>query len=178
MLWSLAFERLGVVVGDLYFLDPGAAPGSEGAERGVRLELRMFERDEAPGSVYSATPIRVGRPIWRVDLLETVSSEPGSLDRAHHHPTFRDWEPGRRVFVEELSADPVGWLAGRLAAIESVLSDAEVDPDDLGPGDLEAMRAAGPMIVSEVERALKSVADGAAGLAPASDEDFVRSGWL
>ncbi len=178
MLWSLAFERIGVVVGDLYFLDPNAAPGSEGAERGVRLEVRMFERDEVPGSVYSATPIRVDRPVWRVDLLETVSSEPGSLDRAHHHPKFRGWEPGRRVFVEELSADPVGWLAERFDDIESVLSDAEVDLDDLAPGDLEALRDAGPTVVAEVERSLATVAAGLTGRAPEGDEDFVRSGWL
>ena len=110
VLWSMAFNQLGVVVSDIYFVDPRPRAGQDGAERGVRLELRVFERDDLVGSIYSSVPIRVGRPLWRVDLLESVASAPGSLDRAHHHPRLRDWEPGRRVFDEELSKDPVGWL--------------------------------------------------------------------
>lgn len=44
MLYAFGFERVGVVVGDLYFDNPRAARGQEGAEHGVRLELRMLER--------------------------------------------------------------------------------------------------------------------------------------
>jgi Trk K+ transport system NAD-binding subunit len=61
VLWSMAFNQLGVVVSDIYFVDPRPTPGQEGAERGVRLELRVFERDELVGSIYSAVPIRVAR---------------------------------------------------------------------------------------------------------------------
>src|SRR4029453_16168423 len=73
MLWSGGFSGIGIVVGDIYFVDPEPGPGQEGAERGVRLELRVFERDELRGSIYSSVPIRVGRPLWRVDLLESVT---------------------------------------------------------------------------------------------------------
>jgi len=178
VLWSMAFDRVGVVVSDLYFVDPNPGPGQEGAERGVRLELRAFARDELHGSIYSAVPIRVDRPLWRVDLLESVSSTPGSLDRAHHHPRFRGWEPGRRHFVEELTADPVVWLQGRFDDIESVLADAGVEADELGSGDVAALRAAGPMIVAAVEHLLGEVAAGRAGLEPAGAGAAVRASWL
>src|SRR5207249_1828308 len=109
------FESIGVVVSDLYFLDPHPGAGQEGAERGVRLEVRMLERGELRGSIYSARPIVVDRPIWRGDLLESVAGPYGSFDRTHHHPAFRGWEPGRRNFVDELSAEPLEWVAKRLS---------------------------------------------------------------
>jgi hypothetical protein len=178
MLWTLAFDRVGVVMSDLYFVDPALDQGEAGAERGVRLELRMFERDDLKGSVYSAVPIRVDRPIWRVDLLETAESEPGSLNRAHHHPRFEGWEPGRRVFVEELSASPLTWTRDRFAAIDGVLADARVDASDLGAGDVEGLRAAGPAVVAQLEHMLGEVAAGRAARAPAEHGDFVRQSWL
>jgi hypothetical protein len=178
MLWSVAFNRIGIVVGDIYFVDPEPGPGQEGAERGVRLELRVFERDELRGSIYSSMPIRVGRPLWRVDLLGSVASAPGSLDRAHHHPRFNGWEPGKRVFVDELSTNPVGWLRDRFAQIDDVLDHAGV-PESLASGDdVAAVTAAGPMVVAVVEQLLRDVAAGRAAQAPADASGPVRSGWL
>jgi hypothetical protein len=177
MLWSVAFDRLGVVVGDIYFVDPRPAEGQEGAERGVRLELRVFDREPLQGSIYSATPIKVDRPLWRVDLLESVESAPGSLDRAHHHPRFTGWEPGRRVFVEELSATPVGWLRTRLADAATVLTEAGEDPAAHAP-DIAALQAAGPLIAGTVEHLLAEVAAGRAGVAPDDAGDAVRASWL
>ena len=46
MLYVLGFTRLGVVLSDLYFADPYPEPGQEGAERGVRLEVRYMELAE------------------------------------------------------------------------------------------------------------------------------------
>jgi len=106
VLYVFGFESIGVVVSDLYFVDPNPGPGQEGAERGVRLEVRMLDRGELRGSIYSAQPIAVGRPIWRGDLLESVAGTPGSHDRTHHHPRFTGWEPGHRRFVEELVGRP------------------------------------------------------------------------
>ena len=177
VLWSMAFDRIGVVVSDLYFVDPNLDQDG-GAERGVRLELRLFERDELKGSVYSGVPIRIDRPVWRVDLLECVASPRGSLDRAHHHPRFRGWEPGMRVFVEELSADPVGWLGKRFADIEGVLEEAGIGDDEIGPRDRDDLRGAGPLIVAAVERLLDEVKEGRAGLEPTAHGDFVRASWL
>jgi hypothetical protein len=173
----MAFNQLGVVISDIYFVDPNPQPGQEGAERGVRLELRVFERDELVGSIYSSVPIKVARPLWRVDLLESVESTPGSLNRAHHHPRFNGWEPGRRVFVKELSADPVSWLRGRFAQIEEVLDQAEAPPS-IAPDEIDAVKAAGPTVVLVVEQLLADVAAGRAALAPAEAADSVRASWL
>ena len=46
VLYAFGFERVGVVVGDLYFVDPNPREGHEGAEHGVRLELRVLGRGE------------------------------------------------------------------------------------------------------------------------------------
>ncbi|MGH3158481.1 MAG: hypothetical protein ACRDNF_18175, partial [Streptosporangiaceae bacterium] len=94
MLYAFGFERYGVVVSDIYFIDPNPMKGQESPERGVRLELRVLEREKLKGSIYSAQPIGVDQPIWRVDLLESADGPPGSFDRTHHHPAFRGWEPG------------------------------------------------------------------------------------
>ena len=179
MLWTLAFDSVGVVMSDLYFVDPNLDQGESHAERGVRLELRVFERDELKGSVYSAVPIRVDRPIWRVDLLETADSRPGSLNRAHHHPRFHGWDPGPREFVEELSANPLGWIKGRFAAIEEVLREAQLPEDvHVGSADVEALGTAGPVVVAQLEHLLAEVAAGRAGLAPDGQGEFVRESWL
>jgi len=178
VLWTLTFDRAGVAISDLYFVDPNLDQGDEGAERGVRLELRIFERDELKGSVYSAVPIRIDRPIWRVDMLETVDSTPGSLNRAHHHPKFHGWDPGMRVFDEELSADPRSWIRKQLADIDGVLERAGVSPDELGPDDVSSLRAAADKIAAELDEQLAAVAAGRAGLAPPEGGDFVRQSWL
>lgn len=179
MLYAFGFERVGAVVSDLYFLNPRPLVGQEGAERGVRLELRMLERQLLQGGIYSAQPIVVDRPIWRVDLLESVDSAPGSLDRAHHHPAFDGWEPGERHFVPELSAAPVEWLSAQLADLDAVLERAGVVAGEVTLGDVAAVRAAAPEIVGVVRRLLDRVAAGELGR-PDDDREMVsaRIGWL
>jgi hypothetical protein len=179
MLYAFGFERLGVLVGDLYFVNPRPVAGQEGPERGVRLELRMLERRPLQGGIYSAQPIGVERPLWRVDLLESVDSPPGSLDRAHHHPAFDGWEPGARQFVPALSAAPIEWLAGELSDPAAVLARAGVAPGEIGPSDLDALRDAAPEILDAVRRLLARVAAGELGR-PDDDRTLVsaRIGWL
>jgi len=195
VLYAFGFERVGVVVGDLYFVDPHPRQGQEGAEHGVRLELRVLERGALKGSVYSAQPIEVGRPIWRVDLLESVEGRPGSFDRTHHHPTFSDWNPSSRVFVKELSADPLRWLAGQLADLDDLLASAGFPADVAGPDDARDLRDAAPEIVHVTRRLLDRVRAGELGQPPrdaalagaataganaASDAApaLIRAGWL
>jgi hypothetical protein len=187
VLYGFGFERVGVVVGDLYFVDPRPMKGQEGAEHGVRLELRVLDRGDLKGTIYSATPIEVGRPIWRVDLLESVDGEPGSFDRTHHHPAFSDWDPDKRVFVRELSADPLGWLKNMLADLPGILAGAGFAPDTAGPDDAADLREAAPEIVDATRRLLDRVRVGQLGNPPrddgpaASGSDqpvLVRTGWL
>src|SRR6516164_4048295 len=166
MLYAFGFERVGVLVGDLYHLDPRPAQGQEGAEHGVRVELRVLERGALKGSIYSAQPIEVGQPIWRADLLESVDGPPGSFDRTHHHPAFNGWEPGRRVFVRELSADPLGWLGARLADLDGLLVSAGFPAQAAGPDDAQHLRDAAPEIVDVTRRLLGRVRSGELGRPP------------
>ena len=59
MLQMFGFDRVGVVIGDIYFIDPNPAQGQEGPERGVRLELRMLRPGDLGGSFYSSRPITI-----------------------------------------------------------------------------------------------------------------------
>ncbi len=178
MLSVFGFDRVGVVLGDLYFRDPRPEPGQEGAERGVRVELRWMEAGDLVGSVYSARPISVGAPIWRVDLLESVEGPPGTFDRTHHHPRFTGWEPGRRVFVPELSADPIGWFEDRLRDLDGVLADAGVDPAEVGAADIEAVRSAVPEIITCLRGLLTDVHEGRLAVAPDEEAEMARVSWL
>lgn len=176
MLYAFGFERIAVVVSDLYFVDPDPNPGQEGAERGVRLEVRFLDAAPLRGSIYSAQPIAVDRPIWRCDLLESVA---GSHDRTHHHPRFDGWEPGHRVFVEELSAAPLEWVGARLGLLSALLDEAGVAPSDVGAGDAKALRAATPEILDATSSLLRRVRAGElANPHPDQPLDNARAGWL
>lgn len=179
MLYAFGFERLGVVASDLYFLDPNPGPGQEGPERGVRMELRFFDRIDQEGSIYASRPIVAGRPVWRVDLLESVD-HPGSLDRAHHHPKMTGWEPGSRQFVPELTDDPLGWVSDRLDHGEELVSCAGIDVEELGPHDLEQLRAARGEILDAILRLLQGISAGRLARVPdgAGDRALIRESWL
>jgi len=197
MLYAFGFERVGVLVGDLHFVDPAPRKGQEGAEHGVRLELRVLDRGELKGSIYSAQPIAVGQPIWRADFLELVAGRPGSFDRTHHHPKFSGWEPNTRVFDRELSADPLGWLGNKLADLDALVASAGFPPDVVGPDDAETLRGVAPEIVDATRRLLEKVRSGELGNPPrdpalagapvsasgasaasGSEPIFIRAGWL
>jgi hypothetical protein len=184
MFYAFGFERVGVLVGDLYFVDPQPARGQEGGEHGVRLELRVLERGPLKGSIYSAQPIEVGRPVWRADLLESVAGPPGSFDRTHYHPAFNGWEPSRRVFVRELSADPLGWLGARLADLDGLVVSAGFPPDLVGPDDAEGLRGVVPEIIEVTRRLLDKVRSGEFGHPPGDEAPAgpgpgsIRAGWL
>jgi hypothetical protein len=184
MLQAFVFEKIGVVVGDIYFLDPHPHRGQEGPEHGVRLELRAFDRGKLKGSIYSAVPISAGKPIWRVDLLEAVDGQPGSFNRTHHHPSFtRKWDPVSRHFERELSADPLGWLEGELANLTGILDRSEVPRDVADPSDAASLKEMAPVIVSVAGMMLDKVRAGELGRAPENDaravrSGAIRSGWL
>jgi len=187
VLYVFGFEQVGVVVGDLYFVDPRPAKGQEGAEHGVRVELRVLGRGPLKGTVYSAQPIEVGEPVWRADLLESVAGRRGSFDRTHYHPAFTGWNPGHRVFVPELSADPLGWLGGMLADLDGLLEAGGFPADTAGPDDARELRAVAPEIVDTTGRLLDRVRSGELGNPPAgapadavtaNGPVLVRSGWL
>ena len=178
MFAAFGFEALGVVVGDMYFVDPAPLVGQETPERGVRLELRLVDRAEPHGSIYAGVPITLARPVWRVDLFGSTESPPGTLDRAHHHPRFDGWEPGRRHFVAELSADPLSWLTDQLADPAAVLARAGVATDEVTEADMAGLAAAAPDIVAAARRMLDGVRNGELAPAPAEPVAAARTGWL
>jgi len=179
MLQVFGFDRVGVVVGDIYFIDPNPGKGQEGPERGVRLEVRMLAPGELIGSIYSARPITIAEPLWRVDLLESADGPPGSLNRAHHHPRMTNWEPHKRVFDRELSSDPVGWLGGKLADLEGLLSNAGIEVDAQLSADAEQLRASVPEVQRAVSSMLDRVKAGELGTAPEADGlTSARVSWL
>jgi hypothetical protein len=177
------FDRVGVVAGDLFFLDPKQSPGEEGAEHGVRVEVRLLDRPPLGGSVYSSQQIVVEQPVWRGDLLETVEGEPGSFNRAHDHPHFDGWDPDDRRYDKSIKADPAAWLIGRLSDLPGLFTGAGIDPARIGDDDTEQLTAAAPAIAATVVDLLQSVRAGELGNAPAgvSEEEMlagVRTGWL
>jgi hypothetical protein len=179
MLYAFGFERVGVLVSDLYIVLENPQPGHEGAEHGVRLEVRLLERGELRGSVYSARPIEAGAPVWRADLLESVDGPPGSFNRSHHHPVFAGWEPGRRVFDENLKADPVQFVGDQLADLEGLLERSGLADDKEAAADADSLRAAVPEIIDTVERLLAKVRGGELAATPAGASLApVRVSWL
>lgn len=178
MLYVFGFDAVGVVVGDLYFVDPKPEKGQEGAERGVRLEVRLMARDDLHGSIYSAQPIVIEQPVWRADLLESVAGPPGSFDRTHHHPRFVGWEPGRRLFDEAMTQDPVEFVGAQLADLPGLMDRARFDPASVPPSDAEALRDTIPEILEVTRRLLERVRRGELGRAPAQEAASVRLGWL
>jgi hypothetical protein len=178
MLQVFGFDRVGVVIGDIYFIDPNPAKGQEGPERGVRLELRMLRPGELTGSIYSARPITIAEPLWRVDLLESADGPAGSLNRAHHHPGMRDWEPRKRVFDRDLSSDPVAWVGVQLADLESLLTQAGIEIDDELAADAGMLRGSAAEIQRAVASMLDKVKAGELGKAPGGDVASARVSWL
>lgn len=179
MLYAFGFNRLAVLVGDIYFQHPDPPSGQEGPEHGVRIELRRIEAGQLQGSVYSARPITIKEAVWRVDLLESVHGEVGSLDRAHHHPQFDGWNESRREFEESLTNDPLGWLEEHLTDLRRVLERAQCEPDAASQEDIDGVRVAAPEIVASVARLLNQVRDGRGPRPPKDDtKGLIRASWL
>jgi hypothetical protein len=179
MLHVFAFGRVGVAVGDLYFVDPRPGPGQQGAERGVRVEVRLMESPARDGSIYASRPILVGPPLWRADLLESVAGPPGSYDRTHHHPRMRDWEPDTRQFDAEMSADPLRFVGQRLADLDGMLTDAGMDPTVVEPDDAAELRETVAEIVDTIGRLLAGVRAGRLARPPEGErQEGARVGWL
>lgn len=181
MLCTFGFDLLALVASDLYFQHPDPPEGQEGGEHGVRLELRRIKADELRGSVYSARPIAVAEPIWRVDLLESVDSPPGSFDRTHHHPRFTGWDESERVFEEALSADPVGWLEEQLSDLPALLKRLGAPAGLASPADLDELRIALPQVLAAIRWLLNRVWAGELGRAPqrkTPTTELIRSSWL
>lgn len=179
MLITFGFDQLALVAADLYFQHPDPPLGQEGAEHGVRLELRHIAAGELRGSVYSARPVFLADPLWRIDLLRSVDASGAALDRAHHHPAFTGWDESARVFDEELTGDPMAWLDRELSALPAVLARAGVPESTATPRDLDELRLALPRILDLVRWLLDQSLTGQLAQAPTpAAAGLVRASWL
>ncbi|MCW2887166.1 MAG: hypothetical protein QOE54_1547 [Streptosporangiaceae bacterium] len=156
----LCVDSLAVIIEDLYFVDPDPAPGQEGPERGIRVELRLLEQRPRRGSVYASQRIVADKAVWRADFLESVARGPGSKDRMHHHPTMTGNEPGARVFTRSLTEDPMGWLETRLSDTAALLEAADIPDAKAYLPSADALRAALPEIMATARTTLDEVRAG------------------
>jgi len=101
-------------------------------EHGARIELRELAAHPRRGSESAAQLITLDRPLWRADLFDRLSDEPGTFGVAHYHPEFSGNEPCPRVWDPELTAGPWRWLRDRFARPGAAQPDGqwELDPAD------------------------------------------------
>ncbi|MDQ2816271.1 MAG: hypothetical protein M3Z75_31625, partial [Actinomycetota bacterium] len=67
------------------------------------------------------------------------------------------------MFERELSADPLGWLGGKLTGL---VASAGFPADVVGPQDAESLRRVAPQIVDATRRLLEQVRSGELGQPP------------
>ena len=101
-------------------------------EHGARVELRELAAHPRRGSESAAQLIALDRPLWRADLFDRLTDEPGTFGVAHYHPEFSGHEPCPRVWDPELTARPWRWLHDQFARLGAARPDGpwELDPAD------------------------------------------------
>jgi hypothetical protein len=149
----LALSRSAILVRHWFEIDLDDAS----MEHGARIELRELAEQPRRGSESAAQLITADRPLWRADLFDRLTDEPGTFGVAHFHPEFNGNEPCARVFDVDLTAGPWAWLG------------AEIARAGAGPG-----RAAWPLD-SEDAAELSTLADDVAALAKLVGPDRCHS---
>jgi hypothetical protein len=152
------FGTLGVTVEDVFLIDPD--PQNAARERGARVELRLLDPQPWRGSINASQKVVVDRAVLRADFLETVEGGPGSKDRMHYHPGMIDNEPGLRTFVEDLTADPIGWLGSLFADPLPLLEEAGVDDLETHRPSADALREGLDEVLTTVANVLEGVRAG------------------
>lgn len=101
-------------------------------EHGARVELRELAAHPRRGSESAAQLIALDRPLWRADLFDRLTDEPGTFGVAHYHPEFSGHEPCPRVWDPELTARPWRWIHDQFARLGAARPDGpwELDPAD------------------------------------------------
>ena len=101
-------------------------------EHGARIELRELAAHPRRGSESAAQLITLDRPLWRADLFDRLTDEPGTFGVAHYHPEFSGNAPCPRVWDPELTARPWRWLRDQFAhpGVAQPNGQWELDPAD------------------------------------------------
>ena len=109
----LAFSRCAVIVRHWFEIDLDDAS----MEHGARIELRELADQPRRGTESAAQIITVDRPLWRADLFDRLTDEPGRFGVAHFHPEFSGVEPSVRFWDPDLTARPWDWLHDQFALV-------------------------------------------------------------
>lgn len=130
MLRTFVFGQVAVAV--RHWFEIGVAHGS--MEHGARLELRLLQPQQHRGTQSAAQYFGIDRPVWRADLFDRLDGTPGAFEAAHFHPRFDGNEPTKRVWPEDISSDPWGWLQRQLSDLHALceaggVSTAGLDDD-------------------------------------------------
>ncbi|MEJ3652982.1 hypothetical protein WEH80_08360 [Actinomycetes bacterium KLBMP 9759] len=142
MLIAFNFTRIAVVVRRWFEISAEAV-----MEHGARVELQLLDPQPHRGTESAAQRTVIDEAFWRADLFSRLDTPAESFSAAHYHPWFDGVEPSERVWSAELSADPWGWLAGQLDAVEDRLREAGLDAG-IAADDADDIRAFVPQIVA------------------------------
>ena len=145
MLHILALSRSALVVRHWFEINLDDAS----MEHGARIELRELAPAAHRGSESAAQVIAVDRPLWRADLFDRHSAEPGSFGAAHYHPEFSGNEPSDRVWDPALTADPWRWLGDQVASAGAA---AGGKPWPLDPADASELPGLADEVVALARR--------------------------
>jgi hypothetical protein len=113
LLQAFVFNEIAIIVRHWFEI------GADGNEHGTRVEIRRLVSHEHRGSESAPQLIEIDGIVWRADLFDSLSDEPGNFARAHHHMQFDGLEPLGRDWDDRLGADPFGWLEEQLGALPS-----------------------------------------------------------
>jgi hypothetical protein len=127
-------------------------------EHGARIEVRELREQQRRGSESASQVVTVDRTMWRADLFDRLSDDPGSFGVAHFHPQFTDNEPCARVWDTALTADPWGWLGDQVATLGAAAGNAW----DLDPADGAELRGLAGTVVDLARRSSPTVCGAAA----------------
>jgi hypothetical protein len=143
---AFVFEGIAVLVGP--WREPMDPP-----ERGARVEVRLLEDQPRRGTRFAAQRIVIDQPLFRADLFDQVDKPPGNLASAHFHTHFDGAEPCDRVWSDDLSADPIKWLAQELDDLNGLIKRAGIEVADAPwiDTDAEALRRVIPAILTAVQ---------------------------
>ena len=108
-------------------------------EHGARIELRELAAHPRRGSESAAQLITLDRPLWRADLFDRLTDEPGTFGVAHYHPEFSGNEPCPRVWDPELTARPWRWLRDQFARLGAAQPNGRWELDQADAAELSGL---------------------------------------
>ena len=180
MLYAFGFEKVGVVVGDLYFVDPRPPAGQEGAERG---RAPRGPDDRATGPARSATPrscrstssARSGGPTsWRPSRARPAATT--------ERTTTRRFAAGSRAGGSSTTWSTVsrwpGWASSSPISTCSWRDPRLPTRARSTPDDVLQLRGAVPEILEVLRRLLERVHAGELASLPNGSTELGAVSWL